>query len=157
MPAGPQFGFGAQRLFDARQRFVRGGQPVYYRIKNFPDTQGQNYSDLGFIIAPSGTITGTTDILITPQPDVTYVSMHNIGQSNGTLRIGARYFVVSASFVNAQMAAQSVTDANMIWRGPQFLGLVTEGLLFSVVTYEHKDVSGSEVLWWLTCNANEIR
>ena len=61
MPAGLNFGFGLQRVFDANQRFMRGGFPFWLRMKNFADTQQQTWSQLGFTIAPSAGPNGTTN------------------------------------------------------------------------------------------------
>jgi hypothetical protein len=155
MPFGVNFGYGIQRVIDAQQRFLRAGHPVYLRLKNFADTQQQEWSQLGFQITPSGGQVGTTDVLIAPPPQVEMVSMHNIGMSNGKLMMGARYFVISASFVDAQQAAMSVATQDLVWDSPLVLGLVTDGRLFSIEDRQHKEVAGKTVIWILTCN--EVR
>lgn len=155
---GLQFGYGITRLLDAHQRFVRAGYPVYLRLKNFTPVQNEMWAQLGYSIAPTGTAqTGTEDILIDPPPSVASISIHNIGMSAGKLRFGARRFLISQTFVSAQMQAQGLTAARMVWEGPNVLGLVTETLLFSIEDIKHQEVTGTTVSWTLTCNANELR
>lgn len=158
MPYGPNFGFGAQRLIDSNQRFMRGGGPVYLRLRNFPDIQEDAFAQLGFAIAPTGTeLVGTTDVLIDPPCSVEPVSVRDIGRSMGKLRFGARVFTVSGSFVDAQVSAQGLCDQALVWRGSNVVGLVTDNLLFSIEDVVHKELAGKTVLWLLTCNSNEIK
>jgi hypothetical protein len=157
MPQGVQSSFGVQRLIDAQQRWARASFPVYLRLRNFPDVQGQQWAQLGFRIAPSGGPVGVTDILIDPPPGVRMVSIHNIGMSAGKLRFGARIFQISATFVNKQVVAQGLTDQNLVWRGPNVVGLVSEELLFSIEDIKHAEYSGQTISWQITANANEIR
>ena len=100
---------------------------------------------------------GFTDILIDPPPNIEMVSMHNIGQSGGKLRFGARIVTVSQGFVAQQAAAQGLTDQNLVWRGPQVVGLVSESLMFSIVDINHSELSATSVYWYLTCNVSELR
>lgn len=158
MPYGPNFGYGFQRLIDSHQRYMRAGSTVYLRLKNFPDTQEDLYSELGFMASPSGNseLLGTTDIEISPPCSVEPVSVHNIGQSMGKLRFGAKVFVVSATFVDAQVAEQGLSDQSLVWRGSNVVGLVADNQLFSIEDVVKKEIAGKTVVWILTCNAAEI-
>jgi hypothetical protein len=158
MPTGIQLGAGVQRLVDAHLRFVRAAAPVCLRLRNFPDVQEYPWSQLGFAIAPTGTLeTGTTDIVICPPPAIRMISVHNIGQSMGKLRFGARMFFISATFVENQMREQGLTDQTLVWRGSNVVGLVTDGLLFSIEDVAHEEVGGRTIAWTLMCNAGELR
>jgi hypothetical protein len=160
VPYGPALGYGLQRLIDAQQRYIRNSPVagVFLRLKNFPDTQNQEWSEMGFSIAPSGgVVTGTTDILIEPPPMVRMVSLHNIGQSMGKLRFGSRQFVISASVVDDNVALQGLSNQDLIWRDPTVVGLVVDSELFSIEDIEHEEVGGKTVLWTLTCNALEVK
>jgi hypothetical protein len=84
------------------------------------------------------------------------VSVHNIGQSDGKLRFGARTFLVSATFTDAQVAARQLADQTLVWRSSDVVGLVTENLLFSIEDITHQEVDGKTVSWVLTCNASEL-
>lgn len=153
---GPKFAFAMQRLIGAQQRYMRSGLPTYLRLKNFPDTQGQQWSQLGFAVTPVSGGHGTVDILIDPPPATSMISVHNIGMSNGKLRFGARLFTISQEFVLKQMAARGITDPRLVWID-SVVGLITENLLFSIEDIKHRDLSSVPVLWMLTANANEMR
>lgn len=155
MPFGVNFGHGIQRVIDANQRFHRAAHPVYLRLKNFPDTQQQTWSQLGFSISPSGGPGGTTDVLINPPPSAEMVSMHNIGMSSGKLMMGARQFVISASFVDAQVVARGLSSQDLVFDAPEVVGLVLDNQLFSIEDRAHKEIAGKTVFWVLTCN--EVR
>lgn len=164
MPYNVQFGIGIRRLLDAQQSYMRNSFPFYLRIKNFADTQPQTWSQLGFAIAPTGTPnTGVTDIPIKPPPYIRMVSQRNILMSEGKLRFGARVIHISGTFVDAQVRAQGITGAtweqkqNLVWRAPSVVGLVSEGLLFSIEDIAHEELAGQTINWLLTCNAGEIR
>lgn len=157
MSTGVQFEYGLQRLIDANQKFTRSGHPVYLRLRNFSDPQVNDWAAVGFSISPSGGMVGTTDVLIVPPPGVRMVSIHNIGQSNGKLRFGARIFNISATFVQASMAARSLAYEDACWNGPDVVGLVTDNLLFSIEDIAKQVVAGITASFRLTCNANEIR
>ena len=157
MSASLSFGYGLQRLIDANQRFTRSGHPVYLRLRNFPDPQVNDWTALGFSISPSGNLVGTTDVLISPPPGVRAVSVHNIGMSNGKLRFGARTFNISATFVQASMAARGLTTEDACWNGPDVIGLVTDNLLFSIEDINQQVVAGATISYRLTCNSNEVQ
>jgi hypothetical protein len=153
-----QGGFGLQRLIDAKERYERGSHPVYLRLREFVEPDTQLWAQMGFSISPSGTAqVGTQDVLITPQPASTMVSLHNIGMSEGKLRFGARMFTVSASFVDAQVITQTLANQDLVWRGNNVLGLVTDNLLFSIEDITHEEWQGKTISWMLTCNSNELR
>lgn len=157
MPFGMNFAVGIRRLVDSQMRFVRVGHPVYLRLRNFPDPQDQPWAQLGFSISPTGAQIGTKDVLIEPPPSVWAVSVHNIGQSMGKLRFGARMFLISATFTERQMRARRLASEDLVWRHSDVVGLVTEGKLYSIEDIVPEVVSGRTVTWQLTCNANEIR
>jgi hypothetical protein len=163
MPSsGPNIGFGFQRLLDTQLNYLQTGHPVYYRVRNFPDIQNQEYAQLGFSISPSGTPVGTTDTLILPPPAVSPISMHSIGMSMGRLRFGAKSFEISASWVDQQvrLAGGTVNDPtsqDLIFRGPNVVGLVCDNLLWSIELPTHFELGGKTVAWILQCNANELR
>jgi hypothetical protein len=144
-------------MSDMSQNFWRNGLPTFIRFRNFPDIQQEDWAALGFSIAPSGSQVGTTDILVNPQPTITPVSVHNIGQSMGKLRFGAKQFRISQTFVQKMMAQRGIATPQELWRDPTTVGLVMEGLLFSIEDVKHYDVGGCIMAWVLTCNANEIR
>jgi hypothetical protein len=157
MGTGLSFGYGFQRLIDAQQRFMRSGQPVYLRLRNFANALATPAAQLGFSVSATGSAVGTTDVLIDPPPGVVKVSIHNIGQSMGKLRFGARMFRVSASFTDAQVISRNLASADLVWRSPDVVGLVNSNLLFSIEDIGSVEVAGRTVFWWLTCNSNELR
>ena len=145
-------------LVDQNQRFTRSGVPVYLRMRNFANPQAQTYVKLGFVIAPSGNVaTGMNDVLITPQPGIVPVSQHDIGQSMGKLRFGAKQFFISATFANKQAVAQQLADPYQVWSNPSVVGLYSDLFLYSIESITHRDIGGQTVLWRLVCNANDLR
>lgn len=156
MPSYLPFGYGAQRLVDAQQRFIRSGLPVYLRLREFTVVGNEEALQLGFRTQVPGS-GGISDVLIAPPPSTSAVSVHNIGQSNGKLRFGARIFGISATFTEKQVTARSLANQELVWRAKDVVGLVTEGLLFSIEDIKHRDVAGRIVMWFLTCNANELK
>lgn len=157
MPAGQSFGYGIQRLIDADLRYIRNAHPTYLRLRNFPDLQNNLATQMGFTMQPTGEPTGTQDVLIQPTPAVRMVSLHNIGQSMGKLRFGARYFIISASFVEFMMKIQGLTNQDLVWRAPNVVGLYVDNQLFSIEDIAHEEAAGRTVVWTLTCNAGEFR
>ena len=156
--SGLNIGFGFQRLIDAQQRYVQGSRtPIFMRLRNFVPPTNQLYAQLGYVITPVAGETGTTDIQIVPSPSTRMVSMHNIGMSSGKLRFGARYFLISASFVSAQQLALGLSTPDQLWLCPQFVGIHAYGLLWSVVEYISEEFGGVPVLWQISVNANEVR
>ena len=157
MPTGQSFGYGIQRLIDADLRFIRNAHPTYLRLRNFEDLQNNLAIQMGFTLKPIGEPTGTRDILIQPTPAVRMVSLHNIGQSMGKLRFGARHFIISASFVELMMKMQGITNQDLVWRGQNVVGLALDNQLFSIEDIAHEEAAGRTVVWTLTCNSNEAR
>lgn len=156
----PFFGLGIRRLFDANQRYTRSGLPVWVRVKNFQD-EG-DYIEVGVPYSPTGTAefqSGYTDIPIVPPPGVQDVSLHNIGLMAGRLNFGSRIFIISDTFVQAQMQQYSgITDPYDVFRGRDgfaTLGLFYNNRLFSIESITHKEVGGCTVNWKLICNALE--
>ena len=157
MPAGVNFGFGLQRIVDAQMRYVRNAHTVYLRLRNFPDLQAVSQAvQLGFALTPSGTNqVGVQDIQIDPPPSVKMISIHNIGQSMGKLRFGARQFLISGSFVDRQVAQQGLSNQDLVFRAPNVVGLVVDNQLFSIENIAHEELAGKTVIWTLLCNAPE--
>lgn len=152
------FGTGVRRLIDAQQQFTRAAHPVYLRTRDFPDVQQLDAQQLGFVVAPTGTSqVGTTDTLITPPPSVTMVSIHDIGQSMGKLRFGARRFLISANWVTSIANTLGYSDETLVFRGENVVGLVLDSQLFSIEDYWHEEVAGLTVNWGCVGNSNELR
>lgn len=151
-------GPGIQRILDAQLGFVRNSLPVWVRTRNFvvpPNTTlaGQ----LGFAISPTGSNVGTTDTLMQPPPAVRMVSMHNIGMSGGKLRMGARIFIFTPTSVQSVMGLVGVTDILSLVTSKQFVGLVTDGKLFSVEDIAHEEIAGVTVEVSLTANGTDLK
>lgn len=154
MSTGPMFGVGMQMLQDSQLRWKNTTTPVYLRLKNFEPPTGQQWAMLGFSISPSGSV-GTTDVLIDPPPTMNTMSLHNIGILAGKLRFGAKSFLISSTFVNAQQAALGLTDPKLVFT--LCVGLVNENMLYSIEDIQHETVAGQIINWQLICNANELR
>lgn len=155
MGAGLNLGLGVQRLIDAQQRYIQNSRyPVMYRVRNFSSQQNQLYAQLGYVISPTGQ-TGTSDIQIVPPPMTKLISQHNIGMSSGRLRFGAREFVISGSFVEAQQSAFGLATPDDVWTFPQFVGIYAYNVLWSIEQIAPEEVGGMTILWTLRCNANE--
>jgi hypothetical protein len=148
--------FGMQMLIDAHQRYHRAGGPVYLRLRNFPDLQNVEFAQLGFSITPTGTSNvGTTDVLIDPPPSVIMAGQSNIGIQGGKLRFGGRSFLVSATFVQAQMRARGLSNGELVFRDASVVGLYTDGKLFSIEDIGYEHLAGQVVSYVLRCNALE--
>lgn len=152
----PSFACGVQGLLD-QQLGGNNYKPVYLRMRNFAPTEpiiDSPAAQLGFSVPASDG--GTTDYLINPLVAYQAVSMFNIGNSGGKLRFGARKFQVSNTFVRKIMTTYpAITHEREVWEGRQTVGLVTDGLLFSIEGIYHDAVSGQPVMWFLTANSNE--
>lgn len=155
---GLNLGFGIQRLIDAQQRYIQNSRtPIMLRLRNFTPPQNELYAQLGYTITPASGETGTTDVQITPPPMTKLLSQHNIGMSQGKLRFGAREFVISGSFVDAQQSALGLASPDQLWWSKQVVGIFAYGILYSVEQYAPEEVGGQSILWTLLCNANEQR
>jgi hypothetical protein len=158
MPYGISFGYGLQRLIDSQLQFTRTSHPTFLRLRQFPDVQYQQFAQLGFSIAPTGTNQiGTIDIPILPQPAVEEVSMYAIGQSMGKLRAGARAFMISATFVDNLVASGLFTADDLVWRDPRVVGIVIDGQLNTIVEYYSREVAGKSISWDVVTNYVENR
>jgi hypothetical protein len=148
--------WGLRSLADTFLRYWQPGLPVYLRYQEQVNVAG-DYSALGFMPSLSGNNapTGFTDVLIDPPPDVTEISLHNIGIFGGSLHFGAKIFIVSDLFVQNIMAKLNYTDARMVWVDEQVMGLYYDGRLYTILSITHEDVGGQTTLWKLVCNASE--
>lgn len=169
---GLPFASGIQMLLDGQQRYVRSGLTCYLRIQNFAPVG--DWQEVGVPFVPTGVAAATTgfvDIEIDPSPEVKDVSMHNIGMSGGHLRFGARYFIVSHTFVyNVMQQYPNITDPYNVWRNwdaqlvngnwinatASIVGIVYENRLHSIEDISHVDIAGETIKWKLTCNLFEI-
>jgi hypothetical protein len=151
-------GYGVQRLIDAQQRYTQNSRmPVLLRLRNFSSQQSQLYAQLGYVLTPSAGTAGFIDVPIQPPPSMRMVSQHNIGMSAGKLRFGARDYIVTGSFVQAQQSALGLARPELVWIGAQTVGIVADNQLFSIEQYVHEEIGGMSVVWTLTCNANELK
>lgn len=158
MPAGLYFGLGIQRLQDALQGYVRATTPVYLRERKFAPVINTQWAQVGFRIAPTGgEQTGTEDFEIMPAPSMMTMSLHNIGMSGGKLRFGAKQFLISASWVRQRQAATGVPNPKNVFDGQQVLGIVNEGMLYSIEDIQHEVAAGTITSWILVCNSNQLR
>src|SRR4051812_16362542 len=111
---GIPFGYGVRMLLDGQQSFIRSGLTCFLRVQNFAP-EG-DWQEVGVPFVPTGAEaakTGFTDLLISPPPEVRDVSTHNIGMSGGKLMFGARYFIISHTFVETVMQQYpEITDPN---------------------------------------------
>jgi hypothetical protein len=151
---GVPFAYGIRMLLDSNQNFLRGGLPCYLRTKNEVE-DGKPYVDLGFQVSASGSNTGFTDTQIMPQPEVTEVSLHNIGLNQARLQFGARNFKVSHTFVLNQMGLYGYTDPLQVWRNAIVIGLFYDNRLFSIESITHEDAGGDIIFWKLVANSTE--
>jgi hypothetical protein len=155
---GNLFADGMRMMVDDHQRFLRGGLEVFLRIQNFQESGP--FQEMGVPYVPTGVgraQTGYTDILIDPPPQVTDVSMHDIGMSGGKLQLGARSFVVSHTFVlNMRELHPSIKDDIAVWSSwdsmSTVIGIMYENRMHDIVVYTHREVGGYTVSWKLTCN-----
>lgn len=151
---GIPFAAGIRFLLDSHQSFVRQSNgPVALRIRNV-DTTGQAFQELGFQLAPSGQ-SGFSDIPINPPPQVTEATSRDIGLAGGKLMFGARKFVISHSFVLAQMKELLLTDPYQVFRRTAVIGIFYDGRLFSIEQLLHEDAGGEIINWIVAGNAQE--
>lgn len=159
---GINFGYGLQMLVDSHQRFTRSGTPVWLRVKNFEDVG--DFIEVGVPYTPTGAAaaqTGYTDIPITPPPDVQGVSLHNIGLNSERLQFGATKFIISHSFVEAQLALyDKIPDPIEVFRSRDgknaAIGLFCYNRLYSIESITHKEVAGRTLVWYIIGNALEL-
>ncbi len=152
------FAEGLRFMVDGQQRFTRAGLEVYLRLQNFPSTGASQELGVPNIATQQ---TGYTDILIDPPPQVTDVSIHNIGMSGGKLRFGARTFQVSHTFVQRiREQNPNVPDDIAVWfnfdGATPVLGIMYENRMHDIVSYTHREVAGETISWRLTCNRVDV-
>jgi hypothetical protein len=157
------FGFGVRFLYDSHLRYWRPGLPIALRIRNYT-TPEVGYAELGFQYSPSGTAqyqAGFTDIIIKPPAEVKELSLMNIGLNSAKLMFGAKQFVISHTFVRAQMNANNYTDPYQVFRNPLVVGIAYPAYpldavrLFSIESITHEEIAGQTLAWTLLCNAAE--
>lgn len=152
---GIPFGEGIRMLLDEHYRFVRSGLSVYLRLQNFPNSGAFQEAGIPY---PAVQDSGFTDILIDPPPQVTDVSMHNIGMSAGKLSLGARNFKISHSFVlDMRTKYPDIPDDISVWKNwdnttAKVIGFVYENRMHEVATLKHTEVAGETISWTITCN-----
>ena len=148
---------GLQAMLDSQMAMMQAGLPTWIRYRNFEDVQQEEAIQLGFTLTPDAGGKGTTDLLIQPQPGIKPVSMHSIGMSMGKLRMGAKEFKISQTFVEQEKKRLGLAEWRLVWEGPHVVGLVTENMLYSIESIKHVDFGGQPYLWTLMCNNVEVR
>lgn len=146
--------WGIRSLADSFLRYFQPGLPCFLRMQ-VVDGQDTDYGQLGFMPAVTGALSGVLDIPVDPPPDVTEVSLHNIGIMGGRLQFGARRFLISHTFVQNQMDIRELTDPYQVFRDPLVMGLFYNQRLFSIESITHEEVGGETTLWNLICNSSE--
>jgi hypothetical protein len=161
---GIPFSQGVQYVLDTQMKFVRAGLPCYLRVANFTAAEEGAAAEVGVAFSPSGTVdTGFTDVLIDPPPYVNDVSLRDIGIFGGRLEFGSRIFVISNTFVMAQLQLKSFVDANVtdpyaVFRdrdGYSCIGIYYNNRLFDITSITHKEVAGQTISWKIIGNAEE--
>lgn len=147
--------WGLRSLADTFLRYFQPGLPCFLRLQ-VVDAQGTPYGQIGFMPAVTGDLSGVQDIPVDPSPDVTEVSLHNIGIMGGRLQFGARRFLISHTFVQNQMNVRGFSDPYQVFRDPLVLGLFYNQRLFSIESITHEEVGGETTLWNLVCNSHEF-
>jgi hypothetical protein len=168
---GIPFGYGMQMLLDGQQNYVRSGLVCYLRVENFAP-EG-DWQEVGVPYVPTGAAaaqTGFTDLLISPPPEVRDVSMHNIGMSGGRLQFGARYFIISNTFVeNIMQRYPNISDPFNVWQNwdaelvngnwenatASVIGIIYENRMHSIEDISHVEIAGQTIKWKLTTNRHE--
>lgn len=158
----PFGGFGLRRLLDANQRFTAAGLPVYLRTKNFQENATlSDVEEVGLTFTPTvtGALTGTTDTQILPTPEITIVSMHNLGMAVAAgvaLRAGARTITISHTWVLARQKALGYTTPQQVFTDNSVVGIVSDNLLMNPLDITHEDAFGEIISWRLVCNTSEL-
>lgn len=155
MPGGEGMAWGLRSLADGFFRYYQPSTVCYLRKQNILNSPG-DYSSLGFQVTVTGNqLSGITDIQIDPPADVQDVSMHNIGVLGGRLNFGARIFLISHTFVQAQIDLNNYTEARQVWRDKSVIGLFYNKRLYSIESITTETVGSSTTLWKLICNTQE--
>lgn len=146
--------WGIRSLADTFLRYWQPGLPCYLRRQNVLVADA-DYAKLGFMPSVTGGDSGINDTLIAPPPDVSEISLHNIGIMGGKLEFGANQFLISHSFVQDQMKAYKLQDPYKVWRDDSVMGLFYNHRLFSIESVTHEEVGSGTTLWRLLCNKHE--
>jgi hypothetical protein len=154
------FNFGLRSLYDTQLRFFQPGLPCYLRIDNLsPDVRGTvgSVAALGFQPTVSGNLSGVTDILIDPPPEVKEVPWRNIGLNLARLRFGARIFTISHTFVANRQALLAFTDPEQVFRDASVQGILYSGRIYNMESVTHEDLAGQPIIWTIIGNAIEVQ
>ena len=139
-----------RRILDTTLKVTKPGLPTFLRIQNIDDSQ-KDYTKFGFIWTPTQpddqADTGFTDLQIAPPPDVSPVSMHNIGILGTRLQFGAHKFMISHTFVINQMNLNSLTDPYQVWRAKNIIGIVYNQRIFSLESIV-PITAGADIISW---------
>lgn len=159
--------FALTSLINSNSAYFDSGLPVYYRTQNFDEALvGEGISEMGFQVMPSiysasgFFVTGTTDKEICPQPAVKLLTMKMIAdaqQAGSALRVGARTFNISHSWVQSIQVAKGYDNPRQVFIDRSVVGFYHDGLLFQIVSYVHNDLYGGIIDWDVICNANDIK
>ena len=145
-----------RNLLNNHQRVTQQGLKVYLRVQNavLPDNNSGNYeyATYGFQLSATGSLTGFQDIEITPPPDVTALSLHNIGLNAGELNFGAHTFVISHTWVAERMNQLGLTDPYDVFQASTTIGLIYNGRLFAPEDIQCSAMNDEIISWQLTCN-----
>lgn len=166
------FSAGMQSLLDGQQEYLRSGLTTFLRVQNFPP-QG-DFQEFGVSFAPTGADlgeSGFTDLEIIPSPEVRDVSLHNIAESAGTLKFGARTFIVSNTFVEKVLEQYpKIKDPEDVWRNwdatyvdnnptnqsASVVGIIYQNRLHSIEDIHTVQIGGQTIRWKLTCNRLDV-
>lgn len=158
----PLGAFGLRRLLDANQRFTQAGLPVFLRVKNYQeDAALSDIEEVGLTFTPtaSGAQTGTTDIQIRPQPEITLVSMHNLAMAVSAgvaLRAGARTVIISHTWVLSRQRQLGYQTPKQVFTDKSVVGFVSDNLLLEAVDITHAEDFGEIISWRVLCNTSEL-
>lgn len=144
-----------RNVLDHHLKFVNAGLKVYLRKQNVVDSNEQ-YAKMGFLrTGQSPSTSGFTDTEIDPQPDAQAMSFHDIGVNGGRLNFGAHKFLISHTFVLAQMALISTSDPYQVFRADNVMGIYYNNRLFSIDSITPVVAGGEIISWDLVGNAVE--
>lgn len=150
--------WGIRSLADTYFRYWGPGLPCFLRFQNVDTTKTPAaWAQLGFMPSVTGAVSGIVDWPINPPPDVTEVSLHNIGIMGGRLNFGARTFLISHTFVLNEINRRNLnpSDPYYVFRDPLVVGIYYNHRLFSIESITHEELGEETTLWRLVCNANQ--
>lgn len=156
--------FGIRRTLDGIGRFAGKAFPAYLRIQATSENtvdQNATFAQFGFQVSASGQ-TVATDVLITPPPLVTEVSMRDIGLNSAQLQFGAKNFKISHTFVAAQQVANNylepgtgLPDFYRVFRDSTVIGVWYNSRIGKIVSVTHEDIGQLPWTWNLIVNFQE--